>query len=212
MRRSARNISLLSLSLLTLSTSGCGFRSKGPPAGHESMTSFSCTDNDVGPIADLAVAGSSIFAILIIASNPDQYENHTPVIAIGLPLAAIAGASAFSGVSKVRNCREAKRLLAIRQARAAAEAREPAVRAVAVSPDAHTLAIGERVQLTASARGSGGAVLPGHEFTWWSSDPRIASVDGVGLVTGIKAGTVTVGASTGLVPSGTARIVVLQER
>ena len=83
----------------------------------------------------------------------------------------------------------------------------PSVQAVMVTPPEDTLAVGQRVQLVASAHSSSGTVVPNRAFMWSSSNDAIASVSNAGLVTAHAAGTVVIAANTGNVV-GTARIVV----
>lgn len=62
-----------------------------------------------------------------------------------------------------------------------------------VSPTAITVAsVGATVQLVADARNAVGGSVTGVSFTWTTSDPLVATVDGSGTVTGIGVGTATV--------------------
>jgi len=76
-----------------------------------------------------------------------------------------------------------------------------------VTPPEDTLAVGQRVQLFASAHSSSGTAVPNRDFMWSSSNDAIASVSNAGLVTAHAAGTVVIAANTGNVV-GTARIMV----
>jgi beta-lactamase superfamily II metal-dependent hydrolase len=65
---------------------------------------------------------------------------------------------------------------------------------VYVSPPSETAAPGETRQLTATARDAGGSTAP-TTFTWTSSNPSAATVDGTGLVTAVALGTATIRAT-----------------
>jgi uncharacterized protein YjdB len=69
------------------------------------------------------------------------------------------------------------------------------VATVEVSPAEAEIAVGGLVQLTATAKDGGGAVLPGRPAAWSSSNPGAAQVNATGRVTGVAAGTATVTAT-----------------
>ena len=72
------------------------------------------------------------------------------------------------------------------------------VASVVVSPSTDELtALGETVQLTAEAFDGNGHAVTGAEFSWESSDPAVATVDGSGLVTGVAEGVAMITASSG---------------
>lgn len=75
----------------------------------------------------------------------------------------------------------------------------PVVATIEVTPGADTLtAIAETVHLTAVARDSTGAEIPGVTFSWASSDSEVAAVDeGTGLATAKAVGTAAITASAG---------------
>jgi len=85
------------------------------------------------------------------------------------------------------------------------------VQTVQITPAVDTLAIGERVQLVASAIASSGTAVPDRTFTWSSSNDAIASVSNSGLVTTHAAGAAVIAANTNNVV-GTASIVVASVR
>ena len=85
------------------------------------------------------------------------------------------------------------------------------VASVEVSPSVYELtALGQTVQLTAEAFDENGHAVAGAEFSWESSDVAAATVDGMGLVTGIGAGEVEVTATSSGV-TGRAVVVVVEE-
>ena len=88
---------------------------------------------------------------------------------------------------------------------------EVAVRAagaVSVSPSREAIALGDTLRLVAVALDENGQPLAGASFTWSSSRPEVASVDPMGLVTGVAAGSATITA-TGAGAAGSADIAVL---
>ena len=77
------------------------------------------------------------------------------------------------------------------------------VSAVAVSPAVDTLAaFGDTVRLTAEATDANGHAVAATEFSWASSDTRVARVDGSGLVESVAAGAVVVTATASEVTGG----------
>jgi alpha-tubulin suppressor-like RCC1 family protein len=66
---------------------------------------------------------------------------------------------------------------------------------VVVAPPSASLAIGETLRLTATARTVSGSALSGKSTTWQSSGPGVASVDSDGLVSAVGAGTAQITAT-----------------
>jgi hypothetical protein len=84
----------------------------------------------------------------------------------------------------------------------------PTVASVEVSPASPALAaLGETVQMTASARDASGGSISGKSFAWMSSDPGVATVSLTGLVTAASNGTASVSAMTDGV-TGSASVTV----
>ena len=81
------------------------------------------------------------------------------------------------------------------------------VSAVAVSPAANTLAVGDMLQLTAEAADANGNRVGDAAFSWESGDADVATVDADGLVTAVGNGTATITATAGGV-SGSATVTV----
>ena len=79
---------------------------------------------------------------------------------------------------------------------------------VRVSPEQHELAVGETVQMSASALDASGAPMSGYVFTWSSETPSLATVDEDGLVTALDDGDVRIFAHTSG-RYGTAAVTVL---
>lgn len=201
---------------LVATTEGCGLLIvKGPPVGHEQMDYFTCTEGDAGPILDLVWGGLNVVGALVCASDPDAYENSSACIIGGFGWGAISGTSAAVGFGKTKKCRDAIQQLADRQAQqrtqGGAQPVDIQVQSVVLIPGTDTLAVGETLQLTASAYNSSGAIIPNRMFTWSSSNDAIASVNAAGTVTAHATGQVVVAARTGNVV-GTAELVVVVRR
>lgn len=206
---------LLCLPLLT-AASGCGFIfTHGPPTGHEQLEYIPCTESDAGPILDLVWGGLNVLGALIVASDPDAYDNAGANVAVGVGWGVLSSFSAASGFKKSSGCRGARQALAQRQAaRGMAPlpiADSARVMSVVITPAADTLAVGAQRQLVAVAHSSSGATLADRMFTWSSSNDAIASVSNAGLVTAHAPGSVVIAANTNNVV-GTAAILVAGQR
>src|SRR5207249_1290283 len=81
------------------------------------------------------------------------------------------------------------------------------VASVAVSPASASVQVGQTVQLAATPRDGNGNPLSGRAVSWASSNTAVATVSGSGLVTGVRAGTATITA-TSEGQGGTATITV----
>ena len=205
------------LVLLPIATGACGFvLTHGPPIGHERMEGFTCTESNTGPILDVVSAGLYLlYGIGILATDdPLVAPQSAGYTSIGLGVVWIA--SGATGFKKTRECRDARQQLVERQAQLQRELSDlrgagVVVQTVVVSPAADTLAIGERVQLGATAYSSSGGIIPNKTFTWSSSNDAIASVSNSGQVTAHTNGAVVIAANTENVV-GTATIVVAPVR
>ena len=213
-RRFAGRLAIIGLiGSLSVAQTGCGFIfSHAPPVGHEQMDYFTCTEGNAGPIIDVIWASLNLVTALAIAADPDAYFYYgdtNTAIASSLLWTVFSSAAAGVGFNKSKRCRAAKRQWADRQAanRAVAPGQlQGAVQAVVIRPHADTLAVGDRVQLVATAHASSGETVPGGMFTWSSSNDSVATVN-AGLITGTAPGAAVITATTGSV-SGTARVVV----
>ena len=78
---------------------------------------------------------------------------------------------------------------------------------VTVEPANAVVAVGQTLQLTATARDDAGNIIPNPSFTWTSSNPAAATIDGSGLVRGEAVGSTTIRAIAGN-DTGTAAINV----
>jgi len=83
-----------------------------------------------------------------------------------------------------------------------------AINSVTVSPPANPLVAGQSVQLTATARDAGGAILTGRSFLWETSDLNIASVTTNGMVQAVSAGGPVTISATSEGKIGTATVTV----
>ena len=110
-------------------------------------------------------------------------------------------AAAIASVALVLSCTEPQNpLLPLDPALAKGG---PSVKSVTVTPSSATIAVGGKVQLTASASPS----KAGGSFIWSTSNAAVATVSTSGLVTGVATGTATIRATSGTV-SGSATISV----
>lgn len=81
------------------------------------------------------------------------------------------------------------------------------VASVSLTPATDTLVPGQTAQLTATPKDASGATVSGQTIIWSTSPTTIATVNDVGVVTGVAAGTATVTATTGG-KSATANVTV----
>jgi len=209
---------VVAVGLMPLLVSGCGLLiSQGPPTGYEQMPAFSCTDSNTGPALDLVWGGLNVVGGIAASSDPDYYDNPDAVLAFGLAWGVVSSVSAAVGFRKSKECRRALQQLAQRHGGPAAGGPAGApfgpvvVQTVVLAPAADTLAVGEQIQLVATARGSSGAEILNREFAWSSSNDAIASVSSAGLVTAHAPGAVVIAANTSNVV-GTASLVVAAPR
>ena len=196
--------------LIPLVIGGCGYVfTHGPPTGHEQMDYFSCTESNAGPIIDIVWASLNGIGTIGIASDMDAYEYAELSIASGVAWAILSGTAAATGFKKTKQCRLARQELAARLRAAGNESRGAGAVAysVGISPLVSTLAVGQQVQLIATARNSSGAIIQDQLFTWSSSNDAIASVSRAGLVTAHAVGEVVIAANANNTV-GTASITV----
>jgi len=210
----ARSAIVVGLSFLLLMTGGCGLlRTQGPPTGHEHMTYFSCTESNAGPIVDFVLGGLQVLTTASMLSGEDgPYsgdQNDAFTLTSGAVWTALFTTSGILGLKKTARCREARELLASRLAAGgtAGKPADPTLLSVRVDPPRTTIAVGEQVQLSATALNSSQVGVLGRSFLWTSSDDAVASVSSVGLVTAKAEGRVIIAANTGGVV-GTAEVVV----
>ena len=71
-----------------------------------------------------------------------------------------------------------------------------AVDSIVVAPQTASVQVGSSLSLTAEVLGASGDVLPSVDVTWASEDGSIAVVSQDGIVTGVRAGTVRIAASS----------------
>src|SRR5258705_12721776 len=105
------------LAICALSVSACGFVfTHGPPAGHENLQYFSCTESNTGPILDIVWAGLNVIGALTVAGDPSSYDNPDERVAVGVAWGVVSSSAAAVGFNKTKKCRAAKQQLAARQA------------------------------------------------------------------------------------------------
>ena len=107
---------VLAIAVVLFAVSGCGFLFvEGPPRViPENATSVRCTESKALPTLDAIWAGLNVLGILVIASDPDAYENSGAAIGGGVAWTIFSGFSAKSGFDKVADCREAVDMVARR--------------------------------------------------------------------------------------------------
>ncbi len=71
-----------------------------------------------------------------------------------------------------------------------------AVDSIVVAPQTASVQVGSSLALSAEVLNASGEVLPSVDVTWASEDASIASVSQDGIVTGVRAGTVRIAASS----------------
>jgi hypothetical protein len=202
---------LLVLLPVALGAPACGFIfTHAPPQGYETMTEFSCTESNAGPIVDVVWASLNVLGALAAASEPDTYDNSSEIVAVGLTWGLVSGAAAIVGFGKTKRCREAKldQDQSMYRAVPISPVADTTVAGVTVTPARDTLLVGAERQLVAAAYSSAGVMIPLKRFRWSSSNDAIASVSNTGLVIAHAPGTVVIAANSENVV-GTASIVVL---
>lgn len=185
------------LAFTPLLLTACGFLfTKGPPDGYETMTYFTCTESNTGPVLDVVWAGLNIGGALLISADKEQYENPDAAITSGIIWAVVSGASAAVGFDRVKKCVAAKRAQASRGALPPAGTGTGAtVQTVVLMGERDTMVVGETVQLVAKAFDANNDVLPITVFAWSSSNDAIASVTNSGVVTAHASGTAVIAAN-----------------
>ncbi len=83
----------------------------------------------------------------------------------------------------------------------------PPVATITLAPPSASVVQGQTVTLVPTLKDASGKVLTGRTVTWTTGDPTIATVDTMGVVTGVGAGTATITATSGAA-SGTASVTV----
>lgn len=82
------------------------------------------------------------------------------------------------------------------------------VATVTVSPKVDTVTAGSQTRLVATPRDAQGNLLIGRAITWSTNQPGVATVDSLGIVTGVARGTATI-LATSEGKTGSATVVVL---
>src|SRR5438046_10682656 len=94
-------LNLILLGLSSLLFTGCGFLlTNGPPTGHEQMDSFSCTEQDAGPILDAFGGGATVLVAASAAVMPDLHDNSGRIAAVGLARGGVPRLCRATGSNK----------------------------------------------------------------------------------------------------------------
>src|SRR5258706_14552405 len=97
---------LILFGLSSLLFTGCGFLlTNGPPTGHEQMDSFSCTEQDAGPILDAVVAGATGVVPPPAAPKPEWDDQSPPTIQGGVAWGVGSRVSPGNSVMKAKRQR-----------------------------------------------------------------------------------------------------------
>jgi hypothetical protein len=100
---------------LTLTMNGCSwFLVSGPPQDHATLDSFSCTESRAAPMLDV-VCGGLYLSLAVLNQLMSENINRGVAASFGIGFTAVAGASAYTGFSRVSRCRAALRELDARK-------------------------------------------------------------------------------------------------
>jgi len=190
-------LALLSLCTLAFALA-CGGDSSGPPA----VASVDVS----GPTSDVAVGGTlQLTATALdakgtaLTGRPVTWTSVSPTIATvnsaGLVTGVAAGSTAITATIGGQTGSQTINVI------------PPPVSTVSVTLAATTLRVGETTQGTAVTRDANNNVLQGRATTWASSNPQIATVSNLGVVTAISPGSATITA-TSENKSGSAELTV----
>ena len=164
------------------------------------------------PSADLTVGQTRQLAAIAKDGRGAVLGGRTVVWSTGAPsVAAVSGTGVVTGVGAGSAVVFAT--IEGRTGAATINVRQVAVTSVAVAPASSNIAVGAAVQLAATVR-SGTTVLTDRGVGWSSSNDAVAVVSSTGRVTGLKAGVVTITATsdgvvgTAIVSVGIASVVV----
>ena len=157
------------------------------------------------PSVDLVIGQSGSLVVVakdakgnVLTGRPVSWTSGAPSVASVAPSGVVTGVGAGSAV--VFATIEGK------TGSSTINVRQLAVTSVTVAPASNNINVGAQLQLSATVR-SGTTVLPDRVVGWSSSNEAVAVVSSTGRVTGIKAGTVTITATSEGV-SGTAFVAV----
>lgn len=114
----ARLTTLALLAGLTVGSAACGFvLTQGPPAGHERMARFTCTESNTGPILDIAYGAVSLLSAAAATATSGGFIDFSAGAPALVGLGAIYTASGIVGLHKTSACRAAIHQLDARQPR-----------------------------------------------------------------------------------------------
>ena len=161
----------------------------------------------VSPSADTLVAIGDTVRLLAEARDANEHVVAEAEFAWSSDDASVATVDAAGRVTAAANGAATISATAAEVSGSAAVTVAQVVRTVRVSPAADSLLKGESLRLSAAAGDANGHAVVGAEFAWASGDPLVAVVDDLGLVTGVREGTVEIRAiSSGV--SGAALVTV----
>ncbi|HUF64821.1 MAG TPA: Ig-like domain-containing protein [Gemmatimonadaceae bacterium] len=156
-------------------------------SGSTTTLTANVTDQNGGVLTDRVVTWSS--------SNPSVATVSSTGVVTGGVTGALVGTATITASTEGKSGSASVTVIA------------GPVASVRVTPTSTTVERGTTVHLTAQALDAAGNPISGVSFSWASSDPSIASVNGAGQVNTKKEGTVTITATTAGI-SGSATVTV----
>ena len=190
-------VEVLALGLVAVLLLGCGRESTTDPAPDPRPVPARPTSISITPATvSLTALGDTV---RLTAEVQDQRGQAIAgaVVAWATSDTAIATVNAAGLVTATGNGTTSVTATSESASGSAAVAVIQAAHAVAVSPAADMLNIGDTLRLSAEAFDANGHKVTGVEFAWSSSDPSVARVGGSGLVSGVGEGMATVTAASG---------------
>jgi hypothetical protein len=105
------------IGLIPATATGCSFLFvNGPPADHDRLPYFTCTQSNAVPALDLIWAGlNGLGAAAALSADEGTYENQGQAVFVGLGWVVISGLSARHGFVRAQECRAATIQLVQRQ-------------------------------------------------------------------------------------------------
>ncbi|MGE3525935.1 MAG: Ig-like domain-containing protein, partial [Gemmatimonadales bacterium] len=176
------------------------------PAGVVASMSVSPATPSVAAGDSLRLQASFLDAAgVTVQGGPVVWSSDNPAVATVTDSGVVHAAS--GGSATIIATSGAHRDIATLTVRGAATPERVTVASVAVSGVPASVTAGETVELTAEIKGADGAVLGDRPVVWTSSDPAVARVTQVGVLTALAPGTATITA-TSEGRSGTASLTI----
>ena len=187
--------------------SGCGDGATEPPAPPPPQQPRAATIRIVAPVAGLAALGATLQLTVEVFDQNGQpiagaavtwTSSNTSVATVDATGLVTATGNGTARVTVTAGSVSGSVEVTVAQVATGIE----------LSPSVDTVLVGDSLRLAATAEDANGHVVAGSRFTWSSSDPSVATVDGSGLVRGFAGGTATITATSGA-EQGAAELTVL---